>query len=99
MFMDDHIAMIDPNALKIVKELHKELHEGWTIIHNAVTEKTVSSALTIREREVARLASFGLSDHQISKQLGISESSVKVMVRSAKTKTNVMKRIELALYI
>ncbi len=99
MFLDDHIAMIDPSALKVVKEMHKELHSGWTIIHNAVTEKTVSAALTIREREVARLVAFGLSDHQISQQLNISESSVKVLVRSAKTKTNVMKRKELALYI
>jgi len=99
MFLDDHIAMFDPSALRIVKDMHKELHTGWTILHNAVTERTVSASLTIREREVARLAAFGLSDKQISKQLNISESSVKVLVRSAKTKTNVMKRVELALYI
>lgn len=99
MFLDDHISLIDPVALRKVKELHKELHAGWTVIHNAVTERSVSAALTIREREVARLAAFGLSAGQISKQLGISESSVKVIVRSAKTKTNVSKRTELAYFI
>ena len=98
-FLDDHITLADPDALRKVKDLHKQLHHGWTVIHNAVREKTVSSALTIREREVARLAAFGMTDHQISKQLGISESSVKVIVRSAKTKTNVTKRVDLALYI
>lgn len=46
LFLDDHIAMIDLDALKKVKELHKQLHDGWTVIHNAVTERSVSSALT-----------------------------------------------------
>ncbi len=97
--LDDRLSMIDPHALKKVKELHKQLVSGWTVIHNAVTQRTVSSTLTVREREVARLAAFGLTDRQIGKQLNISESSVKVIIRSAKTKTNVEKRIELALYI
>lgn len=99
MFLDDHIAMIDTKALKTVKQMHKQLHEGWTVLHNEVVGNTVSAALTVREREIARLAAFGLTDAQISRQLGISESSVKVIIRSAKTKANVDKRKELALYI
>ncbi len=98
-FLDDRLAMIDPAALKKVKELHKGFQEGWTKLHNAILERAVSVNLTIREREVARLAAYGLSDKKIGGQLGLSESSVKTMIRSAKNKTNVEKRSELALYV
>ena len=70
-FLDDRLAMIDADALKRVKALHKKLHAGWTSIHNAVLEKTVQLSLTSREREVARLAAFGLTDGQIAAQLNI----------------------------
>ncbi len=99
MILDERIALVDASAVKKVKELHKQLHDGWTKLHNTVLSKTVSVSLTIREREVARLAAFGLSDRQIAKQLFISEASVKVLVRSAKTKVGAEKRTELAYYI
>lgn len=94
-FLDDRIALIDQNALKKVKELHKQLHAGWTKLHNAVMKKTVAAHLSPREREVARFVAYGLSDSQISKRLFISESSVKALVRSAKNKTGVEKRKQL----
>lgn len=97
--LDDRIAIIDPNALQRVRELHKRLHTGWTIIHNAMLERTVSVSLTIREREVARLAVFGLTDRQIANQLELSESAVKNILQAAKDKTGVVKRSDLALYI
>ncbi len=94
-FLDDRIALADTAALKKVKEMHKQLHDGWTVIHNAVLKKTVSVHLSPREREVARLVVFGLSDSQIAARLFISESSVKSLVRSAKNKTGVDKRKQL----
>ncbi len=94
-FLDDRIALIDANALKKVKELHKQLHAGWTKLHNAILKKTVAAHLSPREREVARFVAYGLSDSQIAGRLYISESSVKALVRSAKNKTGVEKRKEL----
>lgn len=99
LFLDDRIALIDPEALKKVKELHKQLHSGWTKLHNAVLNKSVHLSLSSREREVARLASFGLSDRQIANQLHLSESSVKAAIKSAKNKTGVNSRKELAIFI
>lgn len=98
-FLDDRLAMIDPEALKKVKELHKQLYSGWTKLHNAVLNKSVQISLSSREHEVARLASFGLSDRQIAAQLHLSESSVKAAIRSAKNKTGVNTRRELAVFI
>lgn len=99
LFLDYRLAQIDPDALKKVKELHKQLHAGWTSLHNTVLNKSVHLALSSREREVARLASFGLSDRQIAHQLHLSESSVKAAVKSAKNKTGVNIRKDLAVFI
>lgn len=98
-FLDDRLSLADPEALKKVRELHKPLLAGWTKIHNAVLDRTVQVALTGREREVARLASFGMTDSQIAAQLHLSESSVKAAIRTAKNKTGVNTRAELAVFV
>lgn len=98
-FLDDRLALIDPEALKQVKRLHKQLHAGWTKLHNAVLNKQVQVTLSNREREVTRLAAFGMTDAQIAAQLHLSESSVKSAIRTAKNKTGVNTRKELADYI
>lgn len=98
-FLDDRLSMADPEALKKVKELHKPLLAGWTKIHNAVLDRTVQVSLTGREREVARLASFGMTDGQIAAQLHLSESSVKAAIRTVKNKTGVNTRAELAIFV
>lgn len=99
VILDERLAAIDPQALKKVKELHKRMTAGWTTIHNAVLERTVSVSLTIREREIARLAVFGLNDKQIAARLNMTESMVKSILESAMKKTDVSKRAELAYYI
>ena len=99
ILLDDRLALIDKNALRKVKELHKQLHVGWTKLHNAILQKTVAAHLTQREREVARFVAYGLSDSQVAKRLFISESSVKTLVRSAKNKTGVEKRRQLIDFI
>ena len=98
-FLDDRLSLADPEALKKVRELHKLLLAGWTKIHNAVLDRTVQVTLTGREREVARLASFGMTDGQIAAQLHLSESSVKAAIRTAKNKTGVNTRAELAVFV
>ena len=99
MLLDERLAIKDADALKRVKELHKTMLDGWTKLHNAVLKKTVSVSLSAREREIARLASFGMTDTQISEQLFISISSVKSIIRSAKNKTGVEKRSQLSEFI
>ncbi len=99
LFLDERIALVSPEAAKKVKELYKVMHEGWTSLHNAVMDSSVTSKLSDREREVARLAAFGFSDDQIANQLNISRASVKSMVQMARNKTGIKKRGEFALYI
>lgn len=99
LFLDDHLARIDPAALKKVKSLHKQLHAGWTKIHNAVLDRTVQESLTVREREVARLAAFGLSTPEIGRQLGLSPFTVTALLNTAKDKIGTENRADLAVYI
>ena len=99
VILDDCLSSADPEAFRKVRELYKRMQTGWTTIHNAVLERTVSSALTIREREAARLAVFGLTDKQIANRYGVSESAVKNIIESAKEKTGVKNRDEFAFYI
>lgn len=99
LFLDDHLAMIDPQALKNVKTLHKQLHAGWTKLHNAVLDRVVQESLTVREREVARLAAFGLTNQEIAKQLSVSVHTVRSLLDSARDKIGADRRMDLALYI
>lgn len=97
--LDERLALWDPDALQRLKDLHKQLLDGWTALHNAVTDRKVSATLSSREREVARLAAFGYSDQEIADQLGLSKSTVKSLISMAKNKTGALKRTELAVYI
>lgn len=97
--LDDRLALADAQALKQLKALHKQLHRGWTKLHNAVLDNILSSTLSVREREVAQLAAFGLTDGEIAQQLQLSKSTVKSLISMAKNKTGAVNRAELAMYI
>ncbi len=99
LFLDERLLLIDPEAAKRVKELHKTLHEGWVKIHNAVMKENISAKLSAREREVVRLAAFGLSNDQIAAQLHITKASVKSVVQTARNKTGVEDRKDFGAYI
>lgn len=97
--LDDRLALADPEAFKRYKELHRGLLESWTKLHNSLLSRNVSRALTIREREIARLAAFGLSNMEISHRLHISVESVKKAIYDAMNKTGVDKREKLGAFV
>lgn len=99
LFLDERLLLASPEAAKRVKELHKVLHKGWVVLHNAVMENNINIKLSDREREVARLAAFGLSDEQIADRLHITKSSVKSMIHMARNKTGIKDRSEFGAYI
>ncbi len=97
--LDERLELADPSACKKYKELHKGLLEGWTRLHNSLLSKSVSNALTIRQREIARLAAFGYSNAEIGGRLHISETAAKKAVYDAMNKTGVDKREELGAFV
>ena len=99
LFLDERLTYINPDALKKVKYLHKQLHAGWTRLHNEVLEHKVHESLTIREREVARLAAYGLTNAEIGRQLKLSAHTVNSLINTAKNKIGVENRSDLGNYI
>ncbi len=97
--LDDRLMLASPQACRKYKELHKRLLDGWTKLHNSLLSKSVSKSLTIKEREVARLAAFGLTNAQIAKQLHITVDSVKQAIYDAMNKTGVNEREALGAFV
>ncbi len=97
--LDDRLMLANPQACRKYRELHKRLLDGWTRLHNSLLSKSVSRALTIKEREIARLAAFGLTNAQIAKQLHITVDSAKQAIYDAMNKTGVNEREELGAFV
>lgn len=97
--IDERLSMADPAAAAQVKALNRAFISGWTVLHNTIRGKTVTSELTAREREVAKHAAFGLSNKEIAQRLHISINTVKQSLRTAMDKTGAMRRSELSQYI
>lgn len=97
--MDERLSRMDPEALSQVKKLYRQYQEGWAELHNRARGRNFVSELTTREREVAKMASFGLSNKEIADRLNISVNTVKQSLRTAMDKTGALRRSELAHYI
>lgn len=79
--------------------MHKQLQAGWTKLHNAVLDRSVEESLTVREREVARLTAFGLTNQEIAALLSVSTHTVRSLLDSARDKIGADRWIDLALHI
>ncbi len=97
--LDDRLMLKDEAFLAKLKVLQKEMHAGTVKLHNTVMNRNISSVLTAREREVSKLAAFGLSNIEIAERLHIEVSSVKQYIFSAMNKVGAEKRAELGLYV
>ena len=97
--LDDRLLLKDEKALARLKELHKGLLEGFTKLHNSLLSRSVSNALTAREREIARLAAFGLQNKEISVRLNIEIATVRKTIVNAMNKTGVEKRRDLGAFV
>lgn len=97
--LDERLERKDKEAFRRYKELHQQLLTGWTKIHNSVLNRTISIQLSVREREISRLAAFGLSNQEISDRLHISLSATKKAIYDAMNKTGVNRRDELKNFI
>ncbi len=97
--LDDRLRLADEKAFIRFKKLHEGLLDGWTKLHNSLFSKNISNALSAREREIARMAAFGVSNLEIAKRVGVSVSSAKQAVYRIMNKTGTEKREELGAYV
>ena len=91
--------LTDPKTPNLLTKRNFRMPDNGTIkdIYNDFNKNKVS--LTRREEEIAGLIRIrGLSNQQISRQLGIGESAVKVHVSSILKKYNIHSRTQLAAF-
>ena len=92
--LEERLALIDKDAVTIVKELYRTYSVGWAKLSGAVRNRYIASNLTAREREIAKLAAFGFTNREIASMLYVSESTVKQTVLRIVQKTGVKDRHE-----
>ena len=94
--LEERIALVDPSAVENVKELYGVYSVGWSKLSGAVRNRNIAANLTAREREVAKLVTFGFTSKEIASMLYIAESTVKQTVLRVVQKTGVKDRSEFA---
>ncbi len=75
--LERDLNIIDPIILEKIKSLYKIYNDGWSKLSGIVREKTIITTLSQREREVAKLATFGKQNSEIAEKLHMSLSGVK----------------------
>lgn len=87
--LEMRIMAADAAVWEQVKKLHRGYHDGWLAISGAVRGKTLARGLSNKQREVAKLAAFGMSNKEIAARMNMSLSAVKQMLLAISDKTGV----------
>ena len=85
--IEKRLSPIDENAWREVNRLYKGYNEGWAKLSGTVRGKKILTTLSTKEREVAKLAAFGMSNKEISEKLHMSIPVVKQAVRIVSEKS------------
>lgn len=85
--MEKRLSLIDAVAWGEVKRLYKIYNDGWSKLSGAVRGRTILTTLSEKEREVAKLAAFGMSNQEIADTLKLSLPIVKQAIRIVSEKS------------
>lgn len=96
--LQQRVEMVDPEAWKVIQRLYKVYNEGWSKLSGSVRGKNIITTLSPKEREVAKLAAFGMQNSEIASKMHMSLAGVKQAIRIVSEKTGVS-RDEFALYL
>lgn len=87
--LEQRLCLVDPAAWEAVKQLYKVYYEGWAKLSSSARGKNIFTTLAPREREVAKLAAFGMKNGEIAEKLHMSISGVKQAITKVTQKTGV----------
>lgn len=85
--LEQRITRVDKEAWDTVRSLYKIYMAGWTKLSGSVRGKNLATTLTAKEREVAKLAAFGMKNAEIANALNMSLSAVKQAITNVSNKT------------
>ncbi len=87
--LESRLCLVSPEVWKEVKALYKVYNTGWSKLSGSVRGRTIITTLSRKEREVAKLAAFGMQNNEIAEKLKMSLSGVKQAIRIVSEKTGV----------
>lgn len=87
--LEQRLMRVDPSVWEKVKALYKIYNEGWSKLSGAVRGRVILTTLSPKEREVAKLAAFGMKNIEIAEKLHMSLSGVKQAIAKVSQKTGV----------
>ena len=90
---------VDPAAWEEIKIKAKVCSSGWSLLSGAVRGKNIVTTLTDKQREVAKLASFGMSNKEIATKLDMSLAGVKQALLAVSDKLGGVSRDNFAAYL
>ncbi|MBQ8432670.1 MAG: hypothetical protein IJX28_07275 [Clostridia bacterium] len=94
--LDERLGAVDPEAVDKVQDLYQDFIVGFAKLRGYIQNRSIDTTLSVREREIAKLAAFGMSNAEIAERLHLSLASVKQTVRTAIYKTGVENKAALA---
>ena len=97
--LEARLRVIAPKAVKPVVELQRAYFSGQSRLSGILQNRQIASHLSAREWEIAKWASFGLSNKAIAARLEIGESTVKSTVQSIMLKTGITDRSDFVLIL
>lgn len=84
--IDERLKQCGGDIRNQVKKLSVISSETFVQVHNEMLGRSKTAAWTKREREIARLVAYGLSNREISDYLCISINTVKQILKTAMDK-------------
>ena len=93
--LEQRLMLADPQAWEQVRRLYAVYNEGWSRLSGSVRGRTLITTLSRKERDVAKLAAFGMKNDEIAAKLHMSLSGVKQAIRVVSEKSG-MSREEFA---
>lgn len=93
--LESTVRKENPEIYKKMSEAVIAFSRGWMAVHNPVSDRNVTDALTTMEFSIAMLACRNWSNQEIADHLGISLNTVKHYLTDIFDKLHVRKRDEL----
>lgn len=97
--LETQVIEADPAAWEEIKIMAKVCTEGWSRLSGGVRGKTIVTTLTSKQRDVAKLASFGMSNKEIAAKLDMSLAGVKQALLAVSDKLGGVSRDHFAAYL
>jgi len=85
--IERRLSVVDEEVWNEVKRLHRIYNDGWSKLSGAVRGKQILTTLSLRQREVAKLAAFGMSNQEIADRVNMSLAGVKQAIKIVSEKS------------